>query len=73
MVVPLHRKSAPSFRGHSTYRRGLPRRRGADAPHRLWIGVLRGREVSGSTRVRFRGRIRVRGRVRDRVGLAHNR
>ena len=29
---------------------GLPRRRGTDAPPRLWIGVLRGREVSGSTR-----------------------
>ena len=29
---------------------GLPHRRGTDAPHRLWIGVLRGREVSGSTR-----------------------
>ena len=42
----------PSFRGHSTYRRGLPRRRGTDAPHRLGIGVLRGREVSGSTRGR---------------------
>ena len=40
----------PSFWGHSTDRRGLPRRRGTDAPHRLWIGVLRGREVSGSTR-----------------------
>ena len=40
----------PSFRGHSTYRRGLPRRRGTDAPHRLWIDVLRGREVSVSTR-----------------------
>ena len=49
--VPGHRIGhRPSFRGHSTYRRGLPRRRGTDAPHRLWIGVLRGREVSGSTR-----------------------
>ena len=37
----------PSFWGHSTYRRGLPRRRGADTPRRLWIGVLRGRKVSG--------------------------
>ena len=40
----------PWFWGHSTYRRGLPRHRGTDAPHLLWIGVLRGREVSGSTR-----------------------
>ena len=40
----------PSFRGHITYRRGLPCRMGTDAPHRLWIGVLRGMEVSGSTR-----------------------
>ena len=48
--LPRTHGHRPSFRGHSTYRRGLPCRRGTDAPHRLWIGVLRGREVSGSTR-----------------------
>jgi hypothetical protein len=40
----------PSFRGHSTYRMGLPRRRGTDTTQRQWIGVLWGRDVSGSTR-----------------------
>ena len=50
--VPSSIGHRPSFRGHSTYQRGLPRRRGTDAPHRLWIGVLWGREVSGSTRGR---------------------
>ena len=49
------RRHRPSFFGHSTYRRGLPRRRGTDAPHRPWIGVLRGMEVSGSTRTRGAG------------------
>ena len=56
--VALAAPQCPSAIGHrfgvtaptATYRRGLPRRRGTDAPHRLWIGVLRGREVSGSTR-----------------------
>ena len=45
--VPIGHR--PSFRGHSTYQKRLPRRKWTDTPHRLWIDVLRGREVSGST------------------------
>ena len=38
------------LRGHSTYRRGLPCRKGTDTPHRLWIGVLRAAGTLGPFR-----------------------